>query len=99
MPLPVEIVALGKPTVQIVWDEGDEQTFDARGLRLACKCAHCVNEMTGVQMLDPASVPAVVTVSAIDMVGNYGIQITFSDGHNTGIYRFRDLYGATPTAG
>ncbi len=92
MPLPVEIVALGQSKVRIVWDEGDECTYDTRALRLACRCAHCVNEMTGTPLLDPATVPAVMTVTAVDLVGSYGIQITFSDGHNTGIFRFRDLH-------
>jgi ATP-binding protein involved in chromosome partitioning len=92
MPLPIEIVGLGQPTLRIVWDEGDEQTFDVRELRLACRCAHCVHEMTGQRLLDPASVPSVVTASAIELIGSYGIQITFSDGHATGIFRFRDLH-------
>jgi DUF971 family protein len=92
MPLPVEIVGLGKSQVRIVWDEGDEHTYDARALRLGCRCAHCINEMTGQPILDPQTVPAVITISAIDLVGTYGIQITFSDGHGTGIFRFRELY-------
>jgi len=92
MPLPIEIVGLNQTALRIVWDEGDEQTFDVRELRLACRCAHCVHEMTGQRLLDPATVPAVVTATAIDLVGSYGIQITFSDGHSTGIFRFRDLH-------
>ena len=92
MPLPIEIVGLNQSALRIVWDEGDEQTFDVRDLRLACRCAHCVHEMTGQRLLDPATVPPVVTATAIELVGSYGMQITFSDGHNTGIFRFRDLH-------
>lgn len=33
-----------------------------------------------------------VTISKIDPVGNYGIKITFSDGHDTGIYSWDILY-------
>jgi DUF971 family protein len=27
----------------------------------------------------------------MDLAGNYGIHVAFSDGHDTGIYRFADL--------
>jgi ATP-binding protein involved in chromosome partitioning len=91
MPLPIEIVGLGQDRVTFVWDEGRETTVAARALRLRCRCAHCVSEMTGAALLDPKTVPADVRVTAMELVGQYGIQITFSDGHATGIYRFADL--------
>jgi len=28
----------------------------------------------------------------MELVGNYGLSVHFSDGHTTGIYRFRELY-------
>lgn len=91
MPLPVELVGLGRAELRIVWDEGDEQTFDVRELRLACRCAHCVDEVTGRPLLRPERVPAEVTIANMGLAGNYGVQIAFSDGHETGIYRFADL--------
>jgi len=33
-----------------------------------------------------------VEVSGVEPVGTYGIQPTFSDGHNTGIYSWEYLY-------
>jgi ATP-binding protein involved in chromosome partitioning len=92
MPLPIELVGLNRPELHIVWDEGDESTIAARELRIACACAHCVDEVTGRPLLDPAGVPAEVTIRAMTLAGNYGVQIAFSDGHDTGIYRFADLY-------
>jgi ATP-binding protein involved in chromosome partitioning len=92
MPMPLEIVGLGKPEVRFVWDEGEEDTWGARELRIRCTCAHCVSESTGKRLLDPASVPADLTVKDMHLVGNYGVGIEFSDGHGTGIYRFRELY-------
>ena len=41
--------------------------------------------------LDPASVPADVHPVQIAGVGRYAIQITWSDGHASGIYPFRRL--------
>ena len=91
MPLPIEIVGLGKSEVRFVWDDDKETVFSARELRLRCKCAHCVEEMTGQPLLDPARVPADLTVKHMELAGTYGVRIEFSDGHGTGIYRFQDL--------
>ncbi|CAB3806801.1 hypothetical protein LMG28688_06414 [Paraburkholderia caffeinitolerans] len=33
-----------------------------------------------------------VTITALEAVGNYALQPTFSDGHNTGIYSWDQLY-------
>src|SRR5215470_237163 len=91
MPLPIEIVGLGRDDVRIVWDEDHESSYRARDLRLRCRCAQCVEEMTGRPLLDPATVPADIRVLAMELVGRYGVAIRFSDGHGTGIYRFDDL--------
>jgi ATP-binding protein involved in chromosome partitioning len=90
--MPLEIVGLGKSTVRFVWDEGDEDLWSARDLRLACVCAMCQSEATGERLLDPATVATELTVTAMEMVGNYGVSIHFSDGHTTGIYRFKRLH-------
>lgn len=95
MPMPVEIIGLGKPTVRIVWEEDDEgDTWSARDLRLRCTCAYCQSETTGERLLDPASVPEDLTITDMSLVGNYGLAVHFSDGHTTGIYRFRELHAA-----
>jgi ATP-binding protein involved in chromosome partitioning len=93
MLMPLEIVGLGRSQVRFVWDEGDERVIGARALRLGCVCAMCRSEATGEKILDDSTVPEEVTVSHMALVGNYGVNIHFSDGHTTGIYRFRDLRG------
>jgi ATP-binding protein involved in chromosome partitioning len=91
MPLPIELVGLGRDQLTIVWDEGDEQTFAALALRLSCACARCIEEMTGRPLLDPTTVPRDIVIRSMSLAGNYGVYISFSDGHDTGIYRFGDL--------
>lgn len=91
--MPLEIVGLGKAEVRLVWDEGDEDLWPARLLRIACTCAHCQSEMTGERLLDPSTVPADITVTHMGLTGNYGVSVHFSDGHTTGIYRFAKLKG------
>jgi len=95
MPMPLEIIGLGKREVRFVWDEGREDVYSARELRLQCRCAHCQSEVTGERLLDPATVPEDLTVSEMHLAGNYGVGIHFSDGHTTGIYRFRELERTT----
>jgi DUF971 family protein len=91
MPMPLEIVGLGRGEVRFVWDEGDEDVWDARQLRLRCVCAHCRSEVTGERILDESAVPAEVTIASMELIGNYGVGIHFSDGHTTGIFRFAEL--------
>ncbi|MFI5235345.1 MAG: DUF971 domain-containing protein [Gemmatimonadales bacterium] len=78
--------------VTIQWGpEAGERRYEARALRLACPCAECVEEMSGRPMLEPARVPLDVRPTKLDLVGNYGIRIWWSDGHHTGIYTFELL--------
>ncbi len=92
MPMPLEIVGLGKQTVRFVWDEGVEDEWNVRELRIKCNCASCRSEVTGERILDPDTVPADVSVTHMELVGNYGVAIHFSDGHTTGIFQFANLY-------
>jgi ATP-binding protein involved in chromosome partitioning len=92
MGMPLEIIGLGKDRITFVWDEGDEDVWPARMLRLQCTCAHCKSEVTGEKLLVDDEVPEDITVTHMDLVGNYGVSIHFSDGHSTGIYRFNQLH-------
>jgi ATP-binding protein involved in chromosome partitioning len=91
MPMPIEIIGLGRQEVTFVWDDDRSTSLSARDLRARCTCAHCQSETTGERILDPASIPGDIAVTAMQLIGNYGVNIHFSDGHTTGIYRFREL--------
>jgi ATP-binding protein involved in chromosome partitioning len=91
MPMPDEIVGLLRSKFTIKWDDGHETVYAARDLRLACRCALCVEETSGKVILDPANVPANVRAKDIGLIGQYGISVHWTDGHDTGIYNFRDL--------
>jgi len=71
-------------TLSVLWEDGQRNDFDVRDLRLACRCAQCVEEMSGRPLLDPKSVRPDVTPRTITSVGNYAIQVNWSDGHSTG---------------
>ncbi|MFM7297493.1 MAG: DUF971 domain-containing protein [Planctomycetota bacterium] len=84
--------------LEIEWADGHRTSYSAAELRGVCPCAGCINEVTGVRMHDPASVPASLTQSDVRFVGNYAIALQFSDGHNTGIFPFRYLRDHDPRA-
>lgn len=92
MAVPAEIIGLGQTTVTLVWEDGPSDVWTARDLRIRCTCAHCQSEATGERLLDPATVPDELAVEAMNLIGNYGLNIHFSDKHGTGIYRFRELW-------
>jgi ATP-binding protein involved in chromosome partitioning len=88
---PSAIRQAGPGTLSITWGDGVDSLLDVRELRLACGCAMCVDEWTGEHRLDPASVPEDVHPTQIEPVGRYAIQITWSDGHSSGIYPYTRL--------
>ena len=84
-----KVIKRTDPTkIEIEWDDGHVTVYTARELRAICRCAQCVSESTGERMLRPETIPADLTQSGIQMVGNYAVTVLFSDGHHLGIYSF-----------
>jgi ATP-binding protein involved in chromosome partitioning len=77
--------------VLIRWSDGHVSRFDALGLRLACPCARCVDEVTRERRLDAGAVAPDVGVTEVRPVGRYAFQLLFTDGHGTGLYSFDQL--------
>ena len=90
---------LVRPEVSYVAGEGirvafaDDQstTLSPAAVRRACRCASCVEEMTGQPLLDPASVPEDIYPTSITPMGNYAVAVAWSDGHNSSIYPYEAL--------
>jgi len=95
-PRPVQVTPFPNGELGIVWSDGQESYYDGHALRCACPCATCVNEITGEKMLRDETVPADVHPQTIRPVGNYGLSIEWSDGHDKGIYTFRQLRSLIP---
>jgi DUF971 family protein len=89
---------VGQTAFRIQWDDGHESEYPVRYLRLNCRCAACINEMTGEKMLNPDSIPEEVKCLDVQLVGNYALHFRFSDGHETGIYPFKTLREICPCA-
>lgn len=77
------IVSKGGANLVISDREGVARAIDAARLRLACRCAHCTRARIDKNF--PERFDG-VTITAVDPVGDYGVNVTFSDGHARGIY-------------
>jgi len=95
-PVPAEIGRANQHDVKIRWQDGHESVYLARELRLACPCAGCVDEITGIARVIASSIPQDVHPLKIDLVGRYAMTIQWSDGHQTGIYSFDRLRKLCP---
>lgn len=95
-PKVVRSAALPNGELGVVWSDGHESYYPPKPLRCACACAACVDETSGRKVLRDESVPAGIAVDEIHPVGNYGLAIRWSDGHDTGIYTFDRLRALCP---
>jgi ATP-binding protein involved in chromosome partitioning len=89
-PAPKSIKAT-EGNLTIVWNDGHESIYSGRSLRLACRCAACVDEWTHESLVQPDQIPAIVKPEKIEVVGNYALHFIWSDGHSTGIYSYDSL--------
>lgn len=91
--------------VDITWADGHSSHYDFHFLREECPCATCNDErqkkaeLAAAGPSSSASLPmfkSKPTARAATSVGNYAIQITFSDGHATGIFSYDQLRNICP---
>ena len=85
-----------KRILEITWRDEKPVCYDIKQLRCACACATCVDEMTGTRRLDVKSVSGEIGITHMELVGNYAIKFTFSDGHDTGIFTW-DRFDSLPS--
>ena len=89
---PIKIKLIEKKELLIIWDDKNESVLELRELRKRCPCATCLAERDKQsKMYIPLFAENQVTVKSINQVGNYAVQITWNDGHNTGIYEYNFL--------
>jgi ATP-binding protein involved in chromosome partitioning len=94
-----EIAEMTQPSeneVQILWKDGHESIYTGYALRLGCRCAVCIDEISGNKRLREESIDKNVRPISIDPVGRYAIRFHWSDGHSTGIYTFELLRQLCP---
>lgn len=84
----VPIIRFDATHTFLKWPDGEEIKVKNRDLRLSCRCALCVNEMTGELILKEENVAENIAPNACLALGNYAIGINWNDGHSSGIYPY-----------
>ena len=88
---PEEIrLSKGKDSLFVKFEDGYETTLSAELLRVESPSAEVQGHGSG-QKITPAG-KASIQISNIEPVGNYAIRISFSDGHDTGIFSWDKLH-------
>lgn len=87
---PKQIKIKNKINLIIIWEEKSESVIPLKYLRDECPCATCKGESVLLKTFRPPELtvvtPDMYKVKNIEVVGDYAIQITWGDGHSTGIY-------------
>jgi DUF971 family protein len=106
-PIDVKVHVSTGAGVDITWSDAHSSHYDFAYLREECPCALCNDERAKKprHVNSPFTSGAVlpmfkpkVTARAATAVGNYAVQIEFSDGHATGIFSFDLLREICPCA-
>ncbi len=74
------------------WADGTESFFELEELRRNCPCAECRGLREQGQVVGPHP-RSLIPLTAVDaeLVGGWGLNIEWSDGHSTGIYAWSIL--------
>jgi DUF971 family protein len=92
MATPTQILPTDQNEMKIAFDTGESFMIPYLDLRFECPCATCVDEITGQRTLKRETLNPLVKPKSVEPVGRYGIKVTWSDGHSTGMYHFDRLY-------
>ena len=91
-------ISFNEKETRLRWLDGKEIIVSNRDLRLSCRCALCVNELTGEQILRTENIKPDIQPKEITPLGNYAVGITWNDGHSSGIYPYKSICEITRTS-
>ena len=104
-PSDVKIHVKSGAGVDITWADGHSSHFDFAYLRDQCPCATCNDERGKKDVLTTMNLPSSPLLpmykpkpraQGATQVGNYAVQISFTDGHSTGIFSYEYLRTLCP---
>lgn len=81
----------GDSVLQIVWDDGHISRLRLSVLRADCPCASCKGHHPSQSLNLKAEQFPDIRITDLASVGRYAYSISWSDGHNTGLYTLRSL--------
>lgn len=92
--LPTALKKTDNRSLRIQWSDGELLDYPFGLLRNACPCATCKERKKADEMKEPGDLLKIlkpgeaVALDILEMrpVGNYAYNITFSDGHSSGLF-------------
>jgi len=108
-PTSVKVHVSNGAGVYVTWADGHASHYEFAYLREECPCATCNDAREKKAALGDLASPVKSSpalpmfkpkprAQAATQVGNYAIQISFTDGHSTGIYSYDNLRNICPCA-
>jgi DUF971 family protein len=79
--------------LEIAWSDGTCFRLPFKLVRSECPCAQCIHEITGERIIQPEWIPEDILPTELGYSGNYALKVTWSDGHNSGIFTWERLHG------
>jgi len=92
MKIPVKISPMNSESFKIDYSDSESYALPYFQLRFFCPCASCIDEMSGKRILKESSIPKDIKPIAVIPVGQYALQVKWSDGHQTGLFHFDRIY-------
>ncbi|MBZ0180634.1 MAG: DUF971 domain-containing protein [Ignavibacterium sp.] len=76
----------------IVWSDAEKSKIKLSNLRRQCPCAECLAEREKEsKSYIPLYTFEQLKITDLKIIGKYALSVTWSDGHNLGIYEFSKL--------
>lgn len=94
--MPKLVKRVSPKQTDITWNDGHFGSYPSWYLRENCMCAECVEEFTGKRKIGHGNIPSTIERIDVSPVGNYALNFSWSDGHQTGIYTFEYLRKLCP---
>lgn len=86
--VPERVQPLNGDQLMVVWKNGRIDLIPGAVLQLNCRCAKCVDEMTGERLIQESQIDPNARLLETEPVGNYGVRLKWSKGCESGIYTF-----------
>ncbi len=92
--IPVSITRLEPGLIKVEWKDGFSAKIKLEDFRKECPCASCQGEQLGEKkIMSKFQIfqPGMNELKDLKTIGNYAVQATWGDGHDTGIYTWEYL--------
>jgi DUF971 family protein len=77
------VLTADRSRLRLEWSNGEQAEVLAENLRGACRCAWCTRARIDGNFGAPLDA---IAIDRLMPIGDYAVNIAFSDGHNRGIY-------------